>query len=168
MADLTVETALPIPETVEIHRNAAAVPETPSGGTYNRSTGTLTPPAGWTAEPTDPAPGELAFAAQHAINPAQTGQIAPEWSAPYEPHRAPVPEIPWTRLALAAGTTYRLLFTGENRARLRFAVTDDATEPTTTGAPLHPGDALDFAAAADRIGWARATHRGHVTATPTA
>ena len=69
---------------IAIHTNAAAAPtpSTPIGGTYNLTTGVLTPPAGATEAPTTPSTGEEVYISQAVINPkTQTGTVTPVWSA---------------------------------------------------------------------------------------
>ena len=68
-----------------IHANAATTPATPTGGSYVIETGVLTPPTGWTEDPTAPSSGEDIYASQTEINPLiQSGAVTPTWSTPIE------------------------------------------------------------------------------------
>ena len=68
-----------------IHANATSAPATPTGGSYDTATGTLTPPTGWTEAPTVPGTGEDVYASQAVIDPeTQSGTVTPAWSVPVE------------------------------------------------------------------------------------
>ena len=69
---------------IQVYRNAANIPSTPTGGSYNLVTGVLTAPSNWTVD-LDPVPGNQArFISQATINPAlQMGTITPTWSDPF-------------------------------------------------------------------------------------
>ena len=70
---------------VTVYQNAAAAPATPTGGSINVTTGAVTPPTGFTNNPTSPSTGENTYATRTTINPAtQTGSITPTWSAVFE------------------------------------------------------------------------------------
>ena len=70
---------------VQIFRNAAAPPPTPTGGSYNIDTGALVVPAGWTDSPTTLGAGHLTYISRVAFDPAvQSGTITPTWSAPFQ------------------------------------------------------------------------------------
>lgn len=69
---------------IEIYRNSAtAITSAPAGGSYNVDTGTLTPPAGWTAEAASPATGQDTYFSRAGIDPAvQSGIVTPAWTVP--------------------------------------------------------------------------------------
>ena len=70
---------------IVIHINASSAPATPTGGSYDTATGTLTPPTGWTEAPTVPGTGEDVYASQAVIDPeTQSGTVTPVWSVPVE------------------------------------------------------------------------------------
>ena len=67
---------------VYCYANAALVPSTPSGGTYNIDTGVLTAPTGTTTAPVEPSGNAVTWRSIATINPAvQTGSVTPTWSA---------------------------------------------------------------------------------------
>ena len=70
---------------VEIFQNAAAAPGAPTGGSVVVATGAVTPPAGWTANESQPATGEDTYRSRASINPAaQSGTVTPRWTAPVD------------------------------------------------------------------------------------
>ena len=73
----------------------------------------------------------------------------------------------WTRIPLAAGSTYRLAVIDRRiGGRVELAATDDTTAPTVRGVPLTAAG-LDVAAAADRHYWARVDRdEAGIAATP--
>ena len=72
---------------IHIYRNASGPVTTPVGGRYVKSTGVLTPPAGWADNPATPGTSETAHSSTAAINPAldpDSDDVVPVWSAPAE------------------------------------------------------------------------------------
>ena len=66
-----------------IHTNSVnqPTPPTPTGGSYNLSTGALTPPTGATEDPTPPGTNEDVWASQSEVDPLQqSGTFVPTWS----------------------------------------------------------------------------------------
>ena len=103
-----------------IHTNASSTPTpaTPTGGTYDLSTGVLTPPTGTTIHPTVPSSGEDIYASEATINPkTQTGTVTPTWSAWVE------------RAHLSSGISH-------------VEATDDFTGTGVAGDPLGAADTL--------------------------
>ena len=61
------------------------VPADPSGGSYNIETATITPPTGWTINPSEPATGQTLFRAVAHIDPrTDTSPVTPSWSHAFE------------------------------------------------------------------------------------
>ena len=72
---------------IQIYRNAATRPDTPTGGLLDVPSQTLTQvPTDWSASPSDAAEGEETWISQFASNPAtETGTtIVPVWHTPFE------------------------------------------------------------------------------------
>ena len=67
------------PITVEIYREAATEPDSPTGGTYNTATDTVVPPAGWSGSPSVPAAGMSLWFVTARIPAATTGTVIPTW-----------------------------------------------------------------------------------------
>ena len=64
------------------YANSITAPTTPTGGTYNLTTGVLTVPTGTTGVPTEPTGNALTWRSIAVINPAvQSGSVTPTWSA---------------------------------------------------------------------------------------
>ena len=67
---------------VYCYANAETVPVTPTGGTYNLTTGVLTAPTGTTVTPVEPTGNAVVWRSQAPINPAiQSGSVTPTWTA---------------------------------------------------------------------------------------
>ena len=70
---------------ITIFRNASAAPATPTGGSVVVATGVVTPPSGWSTNPSTPGDGENIYASRVEIDPgSQSGTVTPTWSAVYE------------------------------------------------------------------------------------
>lgn len=70
---------------IEVFKNSAtAITTAPTGGTFNIADDTLTPPAGWTENPTAAGDGEHTYESRARIDPAdQTGTVTPAWETPF-------------------------------------------------------------------------------------
>ena len=67
---------------VYCYDNALTAPSTPTGGTYNLTTGVLTVPTGTTAAPVEPTGNQITWRSQATINPSiQSGSVTPTWTA---------------------------------------------------------------------------------------
>ena len=69
---------------IEVYRNASALPDTPTDGSYDIDSGALTPPTDWTVSPTTVDDGEDTYISRATIDPAtQSGTVTPTWSLPF-------------------------------------------------------------------------------------
>ena len=67
---------------VYCYANSITAPSTPTGGTYNLTTGVLTVPTGTTAAPVEPTGNQITWRSQATINPSiQSGSVTPTWTA---------------------------------------------------------------------------------------
>lgn len=95
---------------LEIYRNAASTPSTPSGGSYVLATNALTAPADWTTSPSTPSTGENTYISRASINPAtQSGTITPTWGMPFQ--AGATGPMGMTGSTGAAGAGYEYIFT---------------------------------------------------------
>lgn len=68
---------------IDIYRNAATTPATPSGGTYTIDSARLENiPSGWTDDPVTAPTGQRTYKSVYTVDPAFGPAITPVWSAP--------------------------------------------------------------------------------------
>ena len=140
------------PYDVEVYRDSATVPDTPTGGTVNVSTQTVTAaPSGWVLTAPATITNNL-YVARARIRPAtQTGNITPTWGAPFElgAHGATGPEGPPGRPGTDAQVTKANVYpiTAQIiKGSRSVTVTADATgetltltTPATAPTDIYPG-----------------------------
>ena len=69
---------------IEIYRIDTVEPVQPSGGSYDVTTNTLTPPVGWVVDPSTPAAGQTLYESRAQIIPAQGDVQTPDWSRVFQ------------------------------------------------------------------------------------
>jgi hypothetical protein len=137
---------------------ASSAPAAPSGGSFNFTTGALTPPAGWSITQPPRAPGQLIYASTFNFLTTTPGSTVSggTWSSPAATTTGPVspgpsPEMSWTGGATSSSAGFRFRADGtiqqsNNDAATSFTNISAYYAPTggTPGAGLWIRFTLDY------------------------